>query len=386
MLKIGEFARICRVSTQTLRYYDTEGILCPDVIDPSSGYRFYAPEKIEDFRLIQTYKDAGFALEEIKVLLQGDSDRRNTLMARKRQEISGEVKALQNKLSLLDSLGNQRARLGELDIFEIGKQRFEDHPEVLGRWELCGRLIAPIDSDPPPPSAPLVSCRQEDMFPLICMLPNGAPWWMFCWSRGVLYTMSAYNTIIPNPYALWELDGERYMTVRYAAGGCLYQGGDPIWLLYRQTEHAALTELESRAFVDEVVLPAINDPAIVGEWVTVGYTDDPESFTMRDVSRDRSSFWIIGVAFNERNVCLRRYAQGGRISELIYVYTRYEDTSRSVRGAVLTRSNHIAEGYLLREVEGETLLFIQHKSGDYIYGGREPHWYVFRRADKNSNH
>ena len=248
MLKIGEFARICSVSPQTLRYYDSEGLLCPNEIDPATGYRYYALNQLENFRRIQTYKDAGFALEEIKVLLRGDPDSQNVLMAKKRQEINREVDVLRAKLSLLDSLGRQRERLGEKDFFEIGEQRFEDHPEVHGRWELCGQLIAPIGGDPPPPSATLVPCHREDVFPLISLLPGGAPWWMFCWSRGVLYTVSAYKTLIPNPYTLWEVDGERYMTVCYVTPACLYQGGEPIWLLYRQTEHAALTELESRAF------------------------------------------------------------------------------------------------------------------------------------------
>ena len=104
---------------------------------------------------------------------------------------------------------------------------------------------------------------------------------------------------------------------------------------------------------------------------------------MEKIPRGHSRFWIIGVTFNERNLCIRRYAQGGITVERIYGYARYEDASRPVRGAVLTRSNHIAEGYLLREVAGETLLLIQHKSGDYIYGGRKPGWYVFRRATPN---
>ena len=110
MLKIGEFARICRVSTHTLRYYDSEGILCPDLIDPSTGYRYYAPEKIEDFRRIQIYQEAGFALEEIKILLREDPARRNALVAMKRQEIHGEVESLRVKLSLLESLDPKRER------------------------------------------------------------------------------------------------------------------------------------------------------------------------------------------------------------------------------------------------------------------------------------
>ncbi len=39
MLKIGEFARICRDNRRTLRYYDEEGILSPDIIDSRTGYR-----------------------------------------------------------------------------------------------------------------------------------------------------------------------------------------------------------------------------------------------------------------------------------------------------------------------------------------------------------
>lgn len=113
MLKIGEFARICRVSAQTLRYYDAEGVLCADRIDPETGYRYYAPEKLETFRLIQTYKEAGFSLDEIKHLLAGDSSDRSALMAVKRQEIERDLKEVQSKLSLLESMSRQRERLGE---------------------------------------------------------------------------------------------------------------------------------------------------------------------------------------------------------------------------------------------------------------------------------
>ena len=380
MLKIGEFARICGVSTQTLRYYDTAGILCPDEIDPVTGYRFYAPEKIETFRLVQTYKDAGFSLEEVKVLLQGDSDLRNVLMAMKRREISGEVKVLQAKLSMLEALGHQRKRLGEMDVFEAGKH-FEDQPEVLGRWELCGRIAVHPYREPPTSKDKLEPCEREDVFPHIVLLPGGAPWWMFRWSRGVLYQIAAaYRTLIPNPFTLWEEDGIRYMTVRYATLTTLNRGGDPMWLLYRQTEHAALTDLESRAYVDDVDLPKLPDPEAEGEWVTVATTGDAHGFTLRDLPKERNGFWILGATFNQKGFCVRHYAREGGTTDRISDYTRYESPREGIRGAVLNPLMRVAEGYLIREIEGEDYLFIQHKSGDYMYGGRTPLWYVFRRT------
>ena len=39
---IGETAKLLGVSTQTLRYYDREGILRPETINEETGYRYYS--------------------------------------------------------------------------------------------------------------------------------------------------------------------------------------------------------------------------------------------------------------------------------------------------------------------------------------------------------
>ena len=56
MLKIGEFAKKCGVNVQTLRYYDQIGVLCPDRVDDATGYRYYHPDKIKTFQLIEQLK------------------------------------------------------------------------------------------------------------------------------------------------------------------------------------------------------------------------------------------------------------------------------------------------------------------------------------------
>ncbi len=47
MLSIGEFSKICKVSTKTLRYYAEIGLILPSEIDPKNGYRYYAIEQLE---------------------------------------------------------------------------------------------------------------------------------------------------------------------------------------------------------------------------------------------------------------------------------------------------------------------------------------------------
>ena len=89
MLKIGEFAKICNVSASTLRFYDTEGVLCPDYVDEESGYRYYSEEKIQIFRKIETLKEMNFSLDEIKQVL--DSEKSGNLYVKKISELAEKI-------------------------------------------------------------------------------------------------------------------------------------------------------------------------------------------------------------------------------------------------------------------------------------------------------
>ncbi|MBS7021417.1 MAG: MerR family DNA-binding transcriptional regulator, partial [Firmicutes bacterium] len=41
MLTIGEFSKLCQVSTKTLRYYEEIGLIFPSQINSENGYRYY---------------------------------------------------------------------------------------------------------------------------------------------------------------------------------------------------------------------------------------------------------------------------------------------------------------------------------------------------------
>ena len=68
MLTIGEFSKICRVSTKTLRYYDRIDLLKPGQVDNDSGYRYYEVAQLQDMLLISRLKQYQFSLPEIAAL------------------------------------------------------------------------------------------------------------------------------------------------------------------------------------------------------------------------------------------------------------------------------------------------------------------------------
>ncbi len=68
---IGEVSAICNVSKKALRYYDKIGVLSPDTVSDSNGYRYYSYKNLLQVPILKYYKQMGFKLEEIKGLIDG---------------------------------------------------------------------------------------------------------------------------------------------------------------------------------------------------------------------------------------------------------------------------------------------------------------------------
>jgi MerR family Zn(II)-responsive transcriptional regulator of zntA len=68
-MKIGQLAKTVEIDIQTLRYYESQGLLNePKRLE--NGYRDYPHESIERLRFIKRAKLVGFTLKEIKDLLE----------------------------------------------------------------------------------------------------------------------------------------------------------------------------------------------------------------------------------------------------------------------------------------------------------------------------
>ncbi|WP_030756321.1 MerR family transcriptional regulator [Streptomyces sp. NRRL F-5135] len=66
LLTIGAFAKASRLSPKALRLYDELGLLPPARVDPVTGYRLYAPEQLEQARLVAWLRRLGMPLARIQ--------------------------------------------------------------------------------------------------------------------------------------------------------------------------------------------------------------------------------------------------------------------------------------------------------------------------------
>ncbi len=120
-MKIGDFAKLSRVSIKTLRYYDTFGLLRPDQIQWRTGYRSYSPDQLPRLNRILALKGLGFSLDEIKRLLNDGlpAPRLREMLQSRRDEIARQIQANQATLDQVEARLALIEREGALPRYEV---------------------------------------------------------------------------------------------------------------------------------------------------------------------------------------------------------------------------------------------------------------------------
>ncbi|MGD8112532.1 Zn(2+)-responsive transcriptional regulator [Vibrio sp. NTOU-M3] len=103
MFQIGELAKRCGVTTDTLRFYEKNQLINP-AGRSESGYRLYSDENQKQVSFILKAKDLGLSLEEIKELLE--------IKLEATEHSCAEVKAITSaKLALIDQKITELTRI-----------------------------------------------------------------------------------------------------------------------------------------------------------------------------------------------------------------------------------------------------------------------------------
>ncbi len=107
LLSIGEFSTMTHLSVKTLRHYHDAGLLEPELVDPHSGYRYYATHQVPTAQIIRRFRDLDMPVREVaRLIATSDAADRSSLIAEhlrrleQRLATTGEaVRALQRLLA-----------------------------------------------------------------------------------------------------------------------------------------------------------------------------------------------------------------------------------------------------------------------------------------------
>lgn len=149
LFPIGEIADIFHLSVSSLRHYEKTGLLKPEYVDPSSGYRYYSVRQFEALNTIRYLRALDMPLSEISDFLK-DRDverieeklrRQKEAVAARKRELERIERKIDNRLSQLrDAQTTALDTVRELRLPSCRMIRMEDPFRIHG----CLDMEAPI--------------------------------------------------------------------------------------------------------------------------------------------------------------------------------------------------------------------------------------------------
>jgi hypothetical protein len=112
---------------------------------------------------------------------------------------------------------------------------------------------------------------------------------------------------------------------------------------------------------DNIDLPFVDDPQVIGEWESVDFVANPADFTPGEQS------WGDDLYFKKLT-----FRENGKTAKRWLTWTK---------GFVMHHGDKTASRYEIRKIKGQPYLFFEWKSGDVTISGMKPYYYVLKKAE-----
>lgn len=334
-MRIGDLAKICNVTIKTIRFYETKNLLLPSEVDRWTGYRYYNEDSVKRLSEIQYLKDLGFSLKEIQNFDENQ-------IAEKTKQLQLQIKKLTQNIQKLNSISKNE--LGEFIM-----KSFVNDPQVVGKWQKVAVVEQKEDFFKSNPK------DDVDIFPYpeIYFLPEGQPYWVLSWSKGYIDIKGRKN-----PYEI--IDNYMFVGVVDYKDGKIYN-----YAVYTQVDNLKYSA-EDICIKDNINIPFVKDDRAVGFWEQVDYVHDLKDF-------------VAGEQNWKGEKVLKSYALAPNGSAVLTFLNKNSVTIKWSKGVIINPNICTVSEYNIQTINGEDYMFVEWKSGDYIYGGKVFGHYVFKR-------
>ncbi|WP_405116797.1 MerR family DNA-binding transcriptional regulator [Micromonospora sp. NBC_01405] len=146
MRSIGELARASGLTISALRFYDRSGVLVPALVDPVTGYRWYADDQVAPARLVAGLRRVGMPLAEIAAAVRHRAE-----PAVVRRLLDGHLRRLE------DGLADARRELSRVRALIDPEENPMTTALVLSRVDLAAAIDAVRFAVGADPELPMLS-------------------------------------------------------------------------------------------------------------------------------------------------------------------------------------------------------------------------------------
>ncbi|MBE6024059.1 MAG: hypothetical protein E7231_12755 [Cellulosilyticum sp.] len=261
---------------------------------------------------------------------------------------------------------------------------FKEDTAILGSWQSVDFVEKMEDFDVNKPQ-----WKQEDLYLAQLTFTEGgktsmvirenntllAAGCVFTWTDGVIIDPVDETA---SQYEIKTINGEEYMFMEWKSGDytsgkienpyyyVLKKGDTPLVGLAEGVVNDATTNTADERH-DDINIPFEDNGEIQGEWKSVSYVEQIEDFGNVEFEGD--------LFVDELNIL-----PNGAV-EWTCEGKRAENALTWTGTKLINTADEVVMNCTIKELDGKTYMFMEWKSGDYVYRGMEPWYCVFEKQN-----
>ena len=172
---------------------------------------------------------------------------------------------------------------------------------------------------------------------------------VFSWTKGHILNHADKTD---SAYQVKQIDGATYLFFEWKSGDYTCLGMKPKYYVLKKTANIR---------TDDVNLPFKNDKKVIGKWKAIDFVFDTAEFTP-------------GQKYWKGDLYLKT------LTLLPKGKTPMSPAITWTAGKILDHNDKTASSYEIKKIDGKEYMFFEWKSGDYVFRGQEPAYYVLERV------
>ena len=190
----------------------------------------------------------------------------------------------------------------------------------------------------------------------------------FSWTKDMVLNKQEKTA---SKYEIKEINGFSYMFFEWKTGDYIFKSMKPGYYVLKKVDSQDYSNFQvTRIKEDKIDYPFIDDSQMKGKWESVDCVETIDNFKPGEKSW-LGDFYVTGLSLDE-NGKLNTTTSSGNSSGSSIMWTK---------GLIIDKDNKTASRCEIKEINGATYMFFEWKSGDYIYRGMIPGYYVLKKVN-----
>lgn len=250
---------------------------------------------------------------------------------------------------------------------------FVDDPRVIGKWETVDFVNKTEDFNPEEKNWKsdlyltfLVFVKEGKM---LASIENGnIAYTPVTWTKDIVLNKQEKTA---SKYLIEETSGNTYMFCEWKSGDYVFRNETPSFYVLKKIDNEDYSNYQVKSIKeDNVDYPFVNDDNMKGKWESIDFVQTIDSFKPED------RYWLGDLFLLKLN-----FKENG---ELMVTSTSRTSSASAItwtKGLIIDKADKTASKCEIKNIDGITYMFYEWKSGDYVYRGMPPWYYVLKKVE-----